>query len=105
MSANSNRLEGTYGRLFEWTSFLEDIPRGMTQREIASIPKKKFVETDGDVKYVNLSLTFSCSICLVEMVTNDDHRAIPCAHIFHLECLDVWLQQKKTCPVCRGEVI
>jgi hypothetical protein len=28
-------------------------------------------------------------------------RVLPCAHIYHAECLDSWLHEKRQCPNCR----
>ena len=43
-----------------------------------------------------------CSICLLAM--NDDQRRTACGHMFHSSCLDQWLQQSPTCPLCRAEL-
>ncbi len=43
-----------------------------------------------------------CSICLSE----SDYQFIKtrCNHIFHKECIDVWLNQHNSCPFCRQTV-
>ncbi|KAL3071444.1 hypothetical protein niasHS_016728 [Heterodera schachtii] len=49
----------------------------------------------------------NCSICLGS-IANDDNSSLKtllnCNHGFHQSCIDQWLQIKKLCPVCRGEV-
>lgn len=40
-----------------------------------------------------------CSICL-EKIT-DEKKILKCNHEFHTECINLWLNEKKDCPVCR----
>ncbi|GMI63655.1 Arabidopsis Toxicos en Levadura 19 [Hibiscus trionum] len=43
-----------------------------------------------------------CSICLDEYVVGESCRRFPvCKHMFHSSCIDHWLQNHITCPVCR----
>ncbi|XP_065094850.1 uncharacterized protein LOC135715551 [Ochlerotatus camptorhynchus] len=41
-----------------------------------------------------------CSICL-DFVFEASCRELTCKHKFHADCIDLWLQQSSTCPVCR----
>ena len=43
-----------------------------------------------------------CSICLLPM--NGDQRRTSCGHVFHSACLDRWLSQSSTCPLCRSDL-
>ncbi|KAA3463233.1 RING-H2 finger protein ATL29 [Gossypium australe] len=46
-----------------------------------------------------------CAICLGEFKDEDMLRLLTiCCHVFHKECVDLWLESHKTCPVCRGEL-
>mmetsp|Transcript_126312 Transcript_126312/g.252374 ORF Transcript_126312/g.252374 Transcript_126312/m.252374 type:complete len:377 (+) Transcript_126312:80-1210(+) len=43
----------------------------------------------------------SCAICLEEFRTGDQQRTLPCFHRFHKACVDQWLRQDNTCPLCK----
>ena len=45
-----------------------------------------------------------CCICLANYVNNDELRELPCAHYFHMECVDKWLKTNALCPLCKSEV-
>ncbi|KAL1211106.1 RING-H2 finger protein ATL28 [Cardamine amara subsp. amara] len=46
-----------------------------------------------------------CAICLSEFSDEDKVRLIPvCRHTFHSNCIDLWFELHKTCPVCRCEL-
>ena len=42
-----------------------------------------------------------CSICLEELDNGMETRVLQCGHIFHSECVDLWIKQHFTCPYCR----
>lgn len=43
-----------------------------------------------------------CAICLLEFDDDSFLRLLTvCCHVFHQECIDLWLESHKTCPVCR----
>ena len=43
-----------------------------------------------------------CSICLDDMIKDQDIRKLPCLHNFHLSCIDGWLikSTQLNCPLC-----
>lgn len=46
-----------------------------------------------------------CPICLDDYTENDNVLAMhPCAHFFHADCLQQWLQTSQSCPNCRARV-
>jgi hypothetical protein len=50
----------------------------------------------------NDSQPFCCPICLGDYKDSDMLRLLPdCGHVFHLKCVDCWLRQHSTCPLCR----
>ncbi|CAK7332125.1 unnamed protein product [Dovyalis caffra] len=70
--------------------------RGLDPQVVKSLPVYSYYH--GDVKY-----QIECAICLGEFEEKESVKMIPtCQHVFHLECIDMWLQMHVTCPVCRG---
>ncbi|KAG5275842.1 hypothetical protein AALO_G00125160 [Alosa alosa] len=45
-----------------------------------------------------------CRICLSEYVEGEDLTILPCNHNFHSSCVNEWLQQSPTCPMCRTQI-
>ncbi|XP_027362851.1 RING-H2 finger protein ATL29-like [Abrus precatorius] len=49
--------------------------------------------------------SLECAICLVEFEDDSMLRLLTiCYHVFHQECIDLWLRSNKTCPVCRTDL-
>ncbi|XP_047323729.1 RING-H2 finger protein ATL58-like [Impatiens glandulifera] len=47
-----------------------------------------------------------CSVCLGDYQSEDRLQQIPaCGHTFHMECIDLWLATRTTCPLCRLSLI
>ncbi|KAK3230961.1 hypothetical protein Dsin_002842 [Dipteronia sinensis] len=47
-----------------------------------------------------------CAVCLNEFEDDETLRLIPkCSHVFHPDCIDVWLASHTTCPVCRANLV
>lgn len=78
-------------------SILERGLHGLEPYLIASFPVKKY----GD-EFFSSSEYSQCTVCLSEYHDADLLRILPyCGHFFHMTCIDMWLQQHSTCPVCR----
>ena len=46
-----------------------------------------------------------CSICTNNYELNDILRKVNiCNHIFHQKCIDIWLNDNITCPICRRNI-
>ncbi|XP_059665985.1 RING-H2 finger protein ATL28-like [Cornus florida] len=81
-------------------SDLSTLERGLHCLEpfvIANFPIKKYSDA-----YFSSSKDAQCIVCLAEYREEDTLRILPyCGHFFHANCIDIWLQQHSTCPVCR----
>jgi len=46
-----------------------------------------------------------CSVCLGTVEAGEMVRRLPlCKHLYHVECIDMWLASHTTCPLCRADV-
>ncbi|KAJ3692172.1 hypothetical protein LUZ60_012522 [Juncus effusus] len=64
--------------------------------EIPSFPFERKIGSSGDLV---------CSVCLEVLHQGEMVRRLPaCQHLFHLECIDMWLGSHSTCPLCRSSV-
>ena len=46
-----------------------------------------------------------CLTCYKEMKSGEMSKYLPCAHLFHLKCIDEHLKVSRVCPACMEEVI
>lgn len=46
----------------------------------------------------------NCVVCLYEFKIGERISTLPCLHIFHCDCINNWLKNELTCPVCKFEV-
>ena len=47
----------------------------------------------------------SCAICIENHAAGDNVRILPCRHIFHKKCIDPWLYERQTCPICKYDIL
>lgn len=50
------------------------------------------------------ALLEQCTICLENMGTEEVVTTLPCDHIFHKNCIVLWLSNNNTCPLCRSKL-
>jgi hypothetical protein len=46
----------------------------------------------------------TCAVCLCDLEPGDLLRALPCGHSYHTACVDPWLLESQTCPLCKDNV-
>ncbi|XP_039340541.1 E3 ubiquitin-protein ligase RNF130 isoform X3 [Mauremys reevesii] len=59
--------------------------------------KKGDKETDPDFDH--------CAVCIECYKQNDVVRILPCKHVFHKACVDPWLSEHCTCPMCKLNIL
>ncbi|XP_034739480.1 E3 ubiquitin-protein ligase RLIM isoform X1 [Etheostoma cragini] len=74
----------------------EDQPQGLTKEQIDNLSMRNFGETDA---------LKTCSVCITEYAEGNKLRKLPCSHEYHVHCIDRWLSENSTCPICRRAVL
>ena len=46
-----------------------------------------------------------CTICQDVYKEREYSRKLKCGHMFHKKCIDRWLKQNPSCPICRHDLI
>ncbi|KAF3333279.1 RING-H2 finger protein ATL39-like protein [Carex littledalei] len=77
---------------------------GLSASAISAIPTYKYQR---DIKHGSGSSGgwAQCAICLNILEEGEMVRKLPeCKHLFHVECIDKWLNSHATCPLCRSMI-
>ncbi|EPY73731.1 hypothetical protein CB1_002582005 [Camelus ferus] len=80
------------------TKILQSIQRGIQVTMVIEVGKKHGpweIGPDGD----------SCAVCIELYKPNDLVRILTCNHIFHKTCVDPWLLEHRTCPMCKCDIL
>ncbi|NXQ61786.1 RNF6 ligase, partial [Anthoscopus minutus] len=78
----------------------DDRLRGLTKEQIDNLSTRNY----GDV-HTESDRSKTCSVCINEYATGNKLRQLPCTHEFHIHCIDRWLSENSTCPICRQPVL
>lgn len=65
-------------------------PESIANECLKKIPTIKIVEIDDE-----------CVVCLETFKLEEEVKKLPCNHIYHIKCLEKWMQNSTTCPKCR----
>ncbi|KAF0890099.1 hypothetical protein E2562_037660 [Oryza meyeriana var. granulata] len=74
---------------------------GLIQEDIEAIPEFQYRRgSSGAAAAVE-----QCAVCIAVVKDGDTLRRLPaCGHAFHAPCVDEWLREHATCPMCRADV-
>ena len=75
--------------------------RGATEAQLRSLPVHVQQEARG--AGADDGADGVCSVCLEPYEKGQRVKSAPCLHRFHESCLDKWLVEKPSCPICKND--
>lgn len=46
-----------------------------------------------------------CAVCIEPFKVSEVIRTLPCKHTFHKSCVDPWLLEQRSCPMCKMDIL
>lgn len=72
---------------------------GIDKEVIETLPFFRFSSLKGSKEGLE------CTVCLSQFEYTEILRLLPkCKHAFHMNCIDKWLENHSSCPLCRNKV-
>ena len=86
--------------IFQWNSKCNEITNE-NKTQLYQVNTSKTNNTKGNEKN-EVEEPIVCPICLDEIEENS--AITTCKHVFHEDCLNMWLEEHTDCPYCRTEL-
>lgn len=71
------------------------------KKALSKIPTKNLKLEDKEMQ----SDCECCAICIEPYKLCETLRILPCGHEFHKSCIDPWLLEHRTCPMCKMDIL
>ncbi|XP_012712884.2 E3 ubiquitin-protein ligase RNF6 [Fundulus heteroclitus] len=78
----------------------DEHPRGLTKEQIDNLATRTYGQAS-----LEGEMGRACSVCINEYAQGNKLRRLPCSHEFHVHCIDRWLSENNTCPICRQPIL
>lgn len=78
----------------------DEHPRGLTKEQIDNLSTRTYGQAS-----LEGEMGRACSVCINEYAQGNKLRRLPCSHEFHIHCIDRWLSENNTCPICRQPIL
>ncbi|XP_047326439.1 RING-H2 finger protein ATL39-like [Impatiens glandulifera] len=73
--------------------------------DIKKLPSFEFKLEEEEENGAAINGLMECAVCLETFKMLEICRLLPlCKHMFHLQCIDLWLAKTAACPICRTDV-
>ena len=99
---NNNRNSNTYNSDTD-----SDTVYGFDHDDLEDVRVKTYIEdvnNNSCLKIYDKINPMNCSICKENIKFCNIVRTLRCSHTFHHKCIDTWLEDHSTCPICRFQL-
>ncbi len=86
------------------TQLMEANPQSNAAPPASAEAIEKLEKKPLDEKMMGVDGKVECTICMDELHKGDEVSVLPCKHWFHPECVNIWLKEHNTCPMCRTPI-
>ncbi|KAK2838860.1 hypothetical protein Q7C36_013674 [Tachysurus vachellii] len=73
----------------------------VAENAVAKLEVRILWRTDPEVEAEECT----CVVCLDSFMRCDVVTTLPCSHIFHKTCIEPWLLEHHTCPMCKYDIL
>ncbi|KAB8116310.1 hypothetical protein EE612_057352, partial [Oryza sativa] len=74
------------------------------KRHWAGVPGAAESRAESSDEVSDMAASVECAVCLSVVDEGEKVRQLPaCGHVFHQECINMWLSSHASCPVCHGK--
>ncbi|XP_036425088.1 RING finger protein 148 [Colossoma macropomum] len=73
----------------------------VAERAIAKLQVRTLRRTDPEVE----AEENNCAVCIDSFKRGDIVTTLPCSHLFHKTCIEPWLLEHHTCPMCKYDIL
>ncbi|XP_046394892.1 protein goliath-like isoform X4 [Ischnura elegans] len=71
------------------------------KKALSKIPTKHIKSEDREIQGEGEC----CAVCIEPYKISDVIRILPCKHEYHKSCIDPWLLEHRTCPMCKMDIL
>ncbi|XP_026851987.2 RING finger protein 148 [Electrophorus electricus] len=73
----------------------------VAEKAIAKLQVRTLRRTDPEIEAED----YSCAVCIDSFKRGDVVTNLPCRHVFHKTCIEPWLLEHHTCPMCKYDIL
>ncbi|XP_013416608.1 RING finger protein 150 [Lingula anatina] len=93
-----------YVQRFRYAHAKERLTRRLTnaaKKAIQKIPVRTLKSGDKETE----TEYEQCAVCIENYRPHEVVRILPCRHMFHKSCVDPWLLEQRSCPICKTDIL
>ncbi|KAL3824801.1 hypothetical protein ACJIZ3_020830 [Penstemon smallii] len=96
----------SYEELLELGDSIGYVNTGLREDDMTRCLRRSKIATLDDLSSLFATkMEKKCTICQEEYEQDDETGKLNCGHLYHLECIKLWLGQKNICPICKTAAV